>query len=183
MKTIFVFLLLICSPKVIAQCLQLDLVILADISGSVSGKEHFIVGAVYNFTNKFKGTDVHVSLVTFAESSNVQFHLGDSVAFIIMAGGNTDLTGGIHASIEELYGYGRAGYRKMIVLISDGAPDSAISAKRAVSEAKRMGIGVCGVLINSSSAIPSFMKEIADVYVETDYENLSEELLKLSMCI
>ncbi len=56
-------------------------------------------------------------------------------------------------------------------------------AKKAIKQAKSLEISILGVLVTSDVQNSKFMQEICDVYVETNYGYLSEELQRLNMCI
>ena len=185
MKLLYILLLLMCNVTITdPQCLKLDLVLLVDVSGSVQGHEYFINNAVKEFITKFKNTDVNIGMITFADNAKIEFHLGDAPIYTITTSGTTDLSDAIDLGVVELFSdRARNGYRKMLLIISDGSPNDINGSKIKAQQSKTIGIGIAGVLINAADSHPDYMKEISDVYVETNFELLSEELLKLNLCI
>lgn len=170
--------------KLVNSCLQLDIVLLVDVSGSVKGHELFIKEAISEFTNKFEGTDVRTAMVTFGDKIITRFHLGEPVNTEFYCIGGTPLAQGIERAVEELFNeYSRDGYKKLIIILSDEDPDSKSLAINNVLTAKNMNISICGVLINSISNDSSFLESLSDIYVETNYELLSKELQNLSLCL
>ncbi len=186
MKFIFTILIFICSLTSAKDvgCLQLDIVIVADVSTSVVGYEKFITDAVIEFTNKFKNTDVRIGLITFSDACSLQFHLGDSVTFLAMTGGSSNLTCGLIMANKELFGeYGKPSNKKMVIVLSDGDVSNKEKSKLAINMMKENGVNFAGILIKSNDNKSTFMKEISDLYVETDYKSLADELKKLDVCL
>lgn len=162
-------------------CLQLDLMMIVDTSGSLQGYEPFLNRAIKEFSNKFKGTDVRIGLITFDEVTKVQCHLGDSLVYQIKIGGSTFLNQSLEEASVELFGKNsREGYRKMIVIISDGEVYDQDACFKTKNMLKVMGVGVLGVKIRN---ISNFMNEFCDIVTNSDYESLAEELLKMNLCL
>ncbi len=169
----------------ILMCLNIDIVILADCSISVKGHEKYIETAINEFSNRFKDTPtVRISIITFSDGAKIHNHLGDSIKFKIVVDATTNMTEGIRESINELYGdYAIPSNKKLIIIISDGAVNYEAETLNIANKAKSMNIGIAGILIKSKEATPEFMKSISDVYVETSYEILADQLKKLSICL
>lgn len=177
MKALIILLLLL--P--VRSCLMLDIVLLVDISDSVSGHELFIRDAVLEFSEKFEGTTVNISTIVFSNSPKVINHLGEKNEFVFETTGATYISEGINTSIDELFTNGRIGYKKMIILISDGDASDYDLAEKAVLSAKAMSVSMIGVLIQSGDANEKLFENF-DLYVRSDYETLAEELLKMNFC-
>jgi len=173
----------------------MDLILVGDISGSVQGNERFISDAFVSFVDKFELSEegIKIGIVLFNSNVYVINELSDNKEELMKsalsirtlhADNNTFLSEGLISSLQEFSNNGRIGYRKMIVLVTDGAADDKVKSRQIVNQLNALGIEVCGILIASGSADPEFMKmTCGSCYVESDYENLTKELLKLDVCL
>lgn len=179
MKTaVFIILLFIPRPS---GCLKLDVILVVDTSASVFNSQRFINDAISTFRQRFVGTDVNVGIVTFNERAEIRCHLGDTTTVSVFPCCSTNLLEGLRKATDELFGpYGRQDYRKMIVIISDGEVDYPDSCIRMLTFMKSTGIGILGVQVGK---VNTFMRDNCDVYVESDYEQLAEELKRMDVCI
>ena len=173
-----IILLFIPNPD---SCLNLDVVLLVDTSASVFNSQAFINDAISTFRKRFIGTEVNVGIVTFNTTAGVRAHLGDTTTVSVFPCCSTNLLDGLRVATDELYGpYGRNGFRKMVILISDGDVDEREKCRQMIRLMKTMGIGIFGVQVGS---VHDFMKDNCDVYVESDYEMLAEEMSKMDLCL
>lgn len=194
-------------------CLKLDIMILADRSTSVSGKEQFIHDAVYTFIDKFELAEegIKIGLITFANSARVESHLTSEKDTLKMkcsvisphsAMGSTNLSHAFELTVEEMVVNGRQGVMKMIILITDGEPDNKAEAAGHASLLKSMpGTLIWGILVtkmedNSSPFImympnyvsnygAEYLKSISspNCFIESDYNNLVNQVKKLDICL
>jgi Mg-chelatase subunit ChlD len=171
---------LVCNAQ---GCLKLDVVLLVDVSSSVEDKKEFIVKAVNTFNTRFENTDVHTSLITFSNGAELKYHLGKPEISMIICFGMTNLVPGLFFAEKEFEECGRENYRKMIILISDGKVDY---EKESVTKCKLLqqkDITIVGILVKSEDTNEEFMKKVCDTYVESEYESLADELMRLDICM
>jgi hypothetical protein len=90
---------------------------------------------------------------------------------------------GIEHATKELFECGRPGYRKIVIIISDGAVDDKSATRIKSIHARNLGITIVGLTIQSIYSDPDFMREICDIYAESDYETLTENLRKMDVCL
>lgn len=193
-------------------CLQMDIMLLGDFSSSVHGYESFVAKAFAAFAKQFELSEngVKIGVVTFTSIAEVVCPLTsdrellrtkvDSLDYF-KANGNTNMFWAFSLAKREFQLHGREGFKKMMIVVSDGEPNLKTEVKIFAQQIKRENINICGVLIVknmwdedsmvnymtlSMSQIngAEFMKEISgDCYVESDYQNLITEIQKLSICL
>ncbi len=178
-----------------AQCSNLDVILLGDFSSSVQGNEQFVLDAIVEFAEELTPhvNDVRLGVIMFADDATVVCrpdndywrNLPNVMEYnSINATGSTNIELALQTATNELLRE-QNNRRKVIVLISDG--DVTVGTQeQTIATAKQIqniGIGICGVLIKNNSSRPEFMKEVSQVYVETDYTNLALELKKLNLCL
>lgn len=180
-------------------CAQLDIVLIGDFSGSVKGREKFIVEAFSTFIDQFELSEstVKIGLIAFDDFAHILSPLTSDKATIQtgfdkmktnQASGGTEMLVGLSAAFTEIIGKnGRSGIQKIIILVSDGDPDDSDKAgeaemiKQLTSSSYVM---VCSIVITQSSCDREFMKEISNgCYAEADYMSLAFELKNLDICL
>ncbi len=170
-------LILLCS------CLRMDIIVVTDLSQSVSGNQQFIADATQLFVDRFELSEegVRIGIVGFSSSAwsiapltNDKDTLAGSIAKIRrhFPEGSTDLGAGLYLALEQFLNEGRPDYQKVVILISDGDPDSQLYAVMAANQLKDIGIMILGVLVASPDQNTRFMAEISNYYLETDYKKL-----------
>lgn len=190
MKTLLFILLL--TPPIENPCLQIDILIVGDFSGSIDGYEGYMKKSFITLLNKLELSEetVKLGLVTFASESYLDASLSTdkkslqvAIDNIYHSSGSTNMTSGLQLAINELVNNGRPGFRKIIILVSDGQPDDKYSVKQITDQLKSFDIKIYGMLITSIGYDEAFMKSISSVYLKSDYESLSEEIKKLDICL
>ena len=91
---------------------------------------------------------------------------------------------GLIHSREELM-KSRPNTKKMIILISDGAPDKEPESLSEGLKIKKEGIIICGIYIEvEKDGNPEFMQTISspNLYFSSNYEGLVMTLQKLDLC-
>lgn len=174
-------------------CLELDVVLLIDISGSIQGHEHKAQEAVKIFLDGLELADdgIMVSIVTFSSEPRLICSLSSDKTMlkgkandIISDNGATYIASGLYLSVEQLLKVGREGVKKMIIVISDGQVADPETSKTICSQLKVAMIGICSVLILTDVHNRDFMRDISNgCYIESSYDNLPKEIKKLDMCI
>lgn len=196
-KFIAIVLLSISFQGKAQSCLQLDIMIVADLSASVQGNEQFIQQAMYSFVEQFELSEegIKIGVLTFNESPTVLSLLSDDKASVLysikqMQSGSstTNMTDAFFVAINELLSErGRRGFRKLIVIISDGIPDQPSEVKLISRQIQQANITVCGVLIEEGLNMKGdeFMNEVSspDYYVKSDYKSLGDQIKKLDICL
>lgn len=127
---IFVAVLLLLSGmsmKEDAGCLQLDIILIADLSGSVKGFEPFISNALNAFTNKFDLDEegIEIGAIVFNTNSYLLSEITSnkkelssklkSIAFAT-ANGDTNMLLALRLAIDEFMTHGRRGIPKLLSL-------------------------------------------------------------------
>ena len=127
MKYIFICVFLVCFFThicVYSQCLEADIAILVDYSGSEEGNEKVLTESVRDFTSTLPSDGVRISIIGFANSYTIWCPLGGNIdkALYAMsmtkADGGTYITSALDAAYRQLDN--ERVVPKIIVLISDG---------------------------------------------------------------
>ncbi len=162
-------------------CLNLDLITIADFSGSVKGHEETICQGIETIT-QLEDENLRQALIQFSSLAGVAFTFDQKREFeCFQAGGTTNLLAALELALN-VYTDNPSNTNKVIVLICDGEPDDPELTLQIANQLKLLGISIYGVLINSSNSSEYFMKQISDIYVSTDYEHLIHEIKKLDFC-
>lgn len=175
------------------ECLELDVVILVDVSGSIAGYEEYIHKALYVFINKIEPseTGIWLSVVKFSKDGEVASHLSYDKSIliyqfdrIISDGGTTNMADGMYSSVNELVENGRKGVKKVIIVLSDGAVDNSTETQLVAEQLKMSNVTICSVLILSNTIDKELMKAISsNCYIESRFEDLPEQIEKLDLCL
>lgn len=188
MKTLIILLTFFYADS----CLEVDVMILADMSASVRGKEHFIADAIDTFVEKQELSEngVRIGLIHFGSTPTLVTEFSDSKYYLrsvakdirfTEADGGTDMTAAMYMAINEL---AKSRKKRMMIIISDGMTQNRPETLELARHAKMLGIGICSVLITSENYDAEFMENISsNCYVKTSYETLAEEFKKLDICL
>jgi len=139
-----------------------DVALLIDCSGSMEGSRiEEAKKAAVGFLNNFRVANGSVGLITFpggiAHKLSQNFGSIKSKINSLGAYNGTPMTGAIElAHVNMLV---TTEYENIIVLLTDGAPDSSSSAESSATSAKRKGIRI--ITIGVSGADEHFLKRIA----------------------
>lgn len=192
MKTLFLSFLLFFNNN--PSCLQMDIILLGDMSGSVQGYEGFVSSAFLTFASRFELSEENVKIGAFIFSDNpitISPLTANKPALLrdlqsinsSIASGSTFLSPSLSIAIDEFVKNGRDGYKKVIVIVSDGAVDDKILSRQTAQMMRDYGITIYSVIINDLSSNPTFMQEISDRYFDSDYQKLTETMLKMDVCL
>jgi|SRR5690606_2347657 len=197
MKTLLLTLLLAIATIGYSQntsCLQVDIMLVGDYSGSVDGQQEHIADAMDAFVSRFGLSEmaVKIGIVTFNSSVTLHSGLTTNKAKLNAAiqniregipSGTTGLDAALYVAGEELL-YGRK-VPKLLVLITDGAPDNKTTAASVAKEIKVFGnITICGILVTNYTSDAEWLESICTdgCYSQSSYEALAEELKQLDIC-
>lgn len=177
-------------------CLRMEIMLVADMSTSVSGREVFIYNALKIFADRFDLDDngIRIGVVRFSDKAYLLTELTSNKENVYKAlsslgsdaYGTTNMLDAIEIAGSEILNNGRVDVNRIIVLISDGDPDDEEQTLKAAQKIKSFQIGICGIFVNgSTNESKEYMREISSefCYVESDYENLVRELEKLDVCL
>jgi len=200
MKTTLIILLLgLCEFKIENKpsCEKIDIILLADLSGSVQGYTKYVHDALYEFVSRFEMEDdgIRICLIRFDDFATVLYPLGSNKAKLIQAihtisshspNGGTEMKYAFRSSGQQFVDNGRFGVKRIVVLISDGATDNIPEAIHEAKIVKNLYNSlIFGVMIESKYSNEEIMKEISSpgCYLESNYENLIEELNRINVCL
>jgi len=172
------------------------MILVADKSSSVQTNKMFITEALLAFVDRFQLSEngIKIGIVGFSTEAKLYNELSDNKEEILNnipimqiddnLGTSTSIDLGLYVAANELKNHGREGTFKVIVIITDGNPDSEYSALNSAQYIKDINnYNICGIFVKNNSD-DSFLKKISsdNCYVETYFENLIQELNKLDVC-
>lgn len=178
-----------------SSCLQVDIMLVGDYSGSVDGHQEYVANAMWAFVDRFGLSEASVKIGIITFNSEVTLHTGlttnkAKLQNIIVGlsttvpSGTTNLKDALYESVNQLQ-YGRK-VPKLLVIISDGVPDDREETAQLAGEVQKLiGATVCGIYVSAPGGEPGWLKNICSdgCYSETSYETLAEELKKLDICM
>lgn len=180
-------------------CAQMDILLVGDFSSSVIHHENFIVKACQAFINQFELSErgIKMGIIRFNEQPELLSPLTsnrDQLNSALQkmyrtASGSTNIDSALMAASDEIFSNRkRNGINKIIILISDGDPDSGEVYKMgSVLRAKKLhdqGVSICSILVLAYKYDRDYMKMISNgCYSEAHYQTLAEELKKLDLCL
>ena len=182
------------------RCLKLDLVLLVDLSGSVEGREQFIADACQSFVDNLNvgENEIRISVITFNSYTTTLSSLTSNKETLNRAIDNirytpahnmTNMSMGLRQASWELTNSSRQGVRRMIVIITDGMPDSRQDTLAAVDELSIFSIDLCGVFVydhydDTIAHGLEFLRTITgSCFTHGNYVILSEQIKRLSICL
>ncbi len=208
MRRIYAILLILITTNVYGQdCLDMDIILLGDYSGSIEGKEHYVKNAFEAFSKSFKySASVRIGIILFDGSQYIVCPLissrNTSEVMISMdkyvAGGETILSTALEFSFDMLMADSR-NTEKTIIIISDGQANDERPAKKIAEQIKSKGVLICSIhisqldfhIMSNPNAINKnwgreIMKNISSgdqYFTTTNYTKLSNTLKELSICM
>lgn len=180
-------------------CLQLDIVLVGDLSGSVSGHEAQVTEAFEAFIDRFQLSDlgIRIGVVTFGSNSTIHTPLTSNkqklkqvVLELGSADGTTNLTSALEAAFnifQDPNDMIKRDVPKLIILVTDGEADNKDQAAALSEQMQRiLNIGVCGILINTGDNSESYLKSITSPFCNktvTNYNFLVETMKQMDICL
>lgn len=179
-------------------CMQMDIILLLDYSGSIDGNEGFVREAVQDFVKGYELSEqgIKIGVITFSDYTNTISPLISDRSELLKricvldnfgGSGSTHMIRGLEVAEKEFYTSGRLGFKRVIIIISDGDVNSGGGKEETLKVAeglKKFGFKICSVLIQNKDSEPEFMQALSnECYVETKYSDLRKELLKLQPCL
>lgn len=143
-----------------------DFYLLLDVSGSMSGNRITQAKtACEKLILEILDLNIHrLGLITFESKVQMMCRLTQNKRTLLEAvkavgvGGSTNMDGAIRLATNELCGVENSN-NKAVILITDGAPDSASIALREAEKARNSGISIA--TIGVYGAVESFLKDIS----------------------
>lgn len=173
-------------------CLEMDIILLVDLSGSVSGHEQFVSDAVLAFNDRIEKSEqsIRMGVVSFGDHaemlSPITFEkepIAAGVSNLTADGSTTNLIQGLEMSFAALTSSDRNA-SKLIVVISDGAVINEAQTLTMIEQLKMIGVNFCAVLVMDRQANDAFMQVVGgQCYARANYETLAKEINKLDVCL
>lgn len=177
-------------------CLQIDIMLVGDLSGSIDGNEYIIADAYDAFVNRFELADntMRIGAVVFSDNTFILSHLTSTKNILVdrinymrthRLGGTTNMYGALDFVWKEFKQNGRKNVRKMIIILSDGEVDHPEETAIIIEQMKlESNIEICAVYIDTYSGKEEYMANISNTYcyVSTSYQALIFELERLDIC-
>lgn len=197
MKVFILTLLLSFSTWAQTGCLDADIILVADLSGSVKGQETFIADAADVFINRFDLWEhgIRIGMFVFSNETFLISHLTSDKDALLGAtnlirnnplGTSTNLANAIDNAYNEYVKNGRKGETKRImILISDGRADVPDTFYIAADRIKKdLGVIICGIYVHTFSGDRDSMESVStsSCYVASNYEELAGILERLNIC-
>jgi len=181
-------------------CLQLDIVLVGDLSGSVSGHEGEISQAFIAFIDRFTLSDmgVRVGIVTFSDAAVIISPLSTNKPLLKQkilefpyASGTTNLLGALEASfnvLQDTDGILVRDVPKLIIIVTDGVPDDPARAAALSEQMQRiLNIGICGILVQHSSSSGNYLDSITSPFCRSistqNYGMLIDTMKQMDICL
>lgn len=177
-------------------CAKLDIMLIADISGSVNGYQNYIHDALFEFANQLDLDEngIRIGLMTFNDEIKILHNLDDNKSALIKAigtikssepNGSTYLWPALDQCLDQYVRYGRGKAKWIAIIVTDGNPAQPYEVIHQAGKLKHLGVTIFGVMVQSKEENVSVLEQISspNCYVSTNYELLSEELRKLDICL
>jgi Mg-chelatase subunit ChlD len=195
---ILIFQLLFISNSSFSQdnCLNMDIMIVADYSGSMQEEKSYVIDGILAISERFANNDqVRVGVKLFSDDcydmqplTFDKLSFSDSMSW--QGGGSTMMAIPLLRSMNDLIG-DRPDAHKVILILSDGDPTDRYETEDASLFIKQSGILIAVVHIETSSlyAMPSlgvpFLNSIASegFTARTTYDRLAKTLIDFGICL
>jgi Ca-activated chloride channel homolog len=161
--------------------------LLLDVSGSMLSQNRLaeVKQAAINFVNKRDLNKDHMALVKFSSSASVVVPMtGDASTLVksiegLIANGGTATDQGLQLAIDEVNKpsslVGDSGAQKVIVLFTDGMPDSGSRAPSLALAKSAQAQNIAIVAVGTGQATESFLKELTpDVFAASSGKDFKE---------
>lgn len=200
MRIVLFFLLFLFTTPISTSkngCLNIDIMLIGDLSGSVDDKEYFVADAFDAFIDRFdlSNNTIRIGLIIFESDAHLLSSFTTNKKELKKAttyirdndlSGTSNLFSAIEVAWFQFTLDGRPDSRKMIIVVSDGDVDEREYTEELIYTMKKQSnIEVCGILVDTYSTRETFMVNISEpyCYVSTGYDMLVNELEKIDICI
>ena len=196
MKYLIAILFLLISLHSYSQCIKIDIILVADKSGSMYGHGTELKKAVTKFTDRFDLSEngIKIGIISFASDVQIltsltsdQSKINNAIHAIapITTLGSTNLTDALSITESMFIRYGRSDAARIVVIVSDGAPNN---PDLAYDVAQRLQIldraSICGVFIDTNDSEKEYFQSLCtgDCFAEATYNDIAEKLYNLNIC-
>ena len=175
-------------------CKDVDIMLLADYSQSISGHEKWITNAMFSFVDHvdMNNGDVQIGSIAFNNDAEITGELtaqkkkalqgieymGNKVGM-----GVTNLSDALYKAVNEFSERGKEGRRKIVILISDGRPDNEQNVLVIAEQMRLMNVEIYTILVEANGSSPQFMQDISTKYYQSDYEGLAAAINNINLCL
>ena len=182
------------EPTGTGQQQELEVALVSDVSGSMSQEIGDLQFAAKNFVDNLSSPD-EAAAISFSSSASLDQELTTNYQAVknaidtYSASGTTNLTAGIGTAESELINGTNAtpGASKVMILLSDGAPNNSSSAQSAATAAKNAGIRIFTIALGSGAATSFLENSIAsspdDAFVAPDPADLDTVYAEIAQVV
>ncbi|MEZ3117423.1 VWA domain-containing protein [Halobaculum sp. MBLA0147] len=162
---------------------ELEVALVSDTSGSMRQEINDLIAAATDFVDNLSSPD-EAAAVSFSSGASLDQELTTDYQAVkdaiddYTAGGTTNMTAGIDTAEAELLGgtNATAGASKVMIVLSDGSPNSSSSAAAAAADARNAGIRIFTIALGAGAAAGFLETQIAsspdDAFVAPDPADL-----------
>jgi Ca-activated chloride channel family protein len=182
------------EPTGTGQQNELEVALVSDVSGSMSGEIGDLRAAATNFVDNLSSPD-EAAAISFSSSASLDQELTTVYQDVkdaindYSAGGTTDMTDGIQTAEDELLNGTNAtpGASKVMILLSDGSPNDEEGAEDAADAAKVDGIRIFTIALGSGADESFLANDIAsspdDAFVAPDPADLDTVYAEIAQIV
>ncbi|MFC6874028.1 vWA domain-containing protein [Halobellus marinus] len=182
------------EPTGTGQQNELEVALVSDVSGSMSGEIDDLQTAATNFVDNLSSPD-EAAAISFSSSASLDQELTTVYQDVkdaindYSAGGTTDMTDGIQTAEDELLNGTNAtpGASKVMILLSDGSPNDEEGAEDAADAAKIDGIRIFTIALGSGADESFLANDIAsnpdDAFVAPDPADLDTVYAEIAQIV
>jgi Mg-chelatase subunit ChlD len=181
-------------------CLQMDIVLLADASGSVGANTQYISNALKAFADRFETSEngVRIGIVSFGDKpllltnithnkNKLKIAAANYTNFYSLVGASTKTADALMYSTNLFYESDRPEVKKLIILITDGEPNDIHETTRVADEIRNLhNIDICTIhVMTISGGNKTHLQDISSeaCYVVSGYESLIETIINMDVCL
>jgi Ca-activated chloride channel family protein len=182
------------EPTGTGQQQELEVALVSDVSGSMSQEIGDLQFAAKNFVDNLASPD-EAAAISFSSSASLDQELTTNYQLVkdaidtYSASGGTNMTAGIGTAESELLNGTNAttGASKVMIVLSDGSPNTPSSAQSAATAAKNAGIRIFTIALGSGAATSFLENSIAsssdDAFVAPDPADLDTVYAEIAQVV
>jgi len=173
---------------------ELEVALVSDVSGSMSQEIGDLQSAAKDFVDNLSSPD-EAAAVSFSDSASLDQELTTNYQAVkdaidqYTSGGSTNMSAGISTAQNELINgtNATAGASKVMILLTDGSPDSTSAATAAATSAKDAGIRIFTIALGAGAATSYLENNIAssptDAFVAPDPADLDTVYAEIAQVV
>jgi predicted ribosomally synthesized peptide with SipW-like signal peptide len=172
---------------------ELEVALVSDVSGSMTGEIGDLKVAAKDFVDNLASPD-EAAAVSFSTQASLDQELTTNYQAVkdaidqYVASGTTNMTAGIDLGADELLNgtNATAGASKVMILLSDGAPNNATTAQAAATAAKDAGIRLFTIALGAGANV-AFLEGVAtspdDAFIAPDAADLDTVYAEIAQIV